>query len=317
MIIDQSHKIGLSQLAYTLPKNKKSLLDLESEKKITSSSTLLQDFGFSNCYIQNDQKVFEDLIINSGERVLEKSDIKSQDIEFLFLYSGLNQFISSEVGALELFRYPVAKARHKLNLSQASASAISQQGCTGLLSTIYMGYRLLTNSDKDGILCLTGDMLLSRFNREIMYNIMSDAGAALLIKKNSEKNKIINFHESIQSYYWDTPTHEEELLASYFPMAQRTINSCLEEAGLKISDIAWFVPHNVSLRSWEILAKLLSIPMEKIWTKNIKRVGHTVSSDHIINLVDMEHEGILKKDDYLVLFTFGFGASWSCLILQH
>jgi 3-oxoacyl-[acyl-carrier-protein] synthase III len=31
----------------------------------------------------------------------------------------------------------------------------------------------------------------------------------------------------------------------------------------------------------------------------------------------MEEQGALKKDDLLVLFTFGFGANWSCMILQH
>jgi len=316
-MIARHHTIGISQMAYTLPKTKKSLQELESANQMVSPAQLMRSFGFGNCYIHDNEKTFDDLLLDSGERILNKSVMTSDDIEFLFLYSGLNQFAPPGGKALDLFRYPVAKARHKLGLHRTHAAAISQQGCAGLLSFIYMAYRLLDGSDKNGMMCLTGDMLPSSFKREIMYNVMSDAGAALLVEKNSLKNRIVSFHECVQSYYWDTPAHEEELLASYFPMAQRAISSCLEQAGLKIHDIRWFVPHNVSLRSWEILAKLLSIPMERIWCENIERIGHTVSCDHIINLVDMETAGALGKNDYLVLFTFGFGASWSCLILQH
>jgi len=46
-------------------------------------------------------------------------------------------------------------------------------------------------------------------------------------------------------------------------------------------------------------------------------VGHTVSCDHIINLVDMEGAGALHDGDHLLLFTFGFGASWSAMVIQH
>jgi len=43
-------------------------------------------------------------------------------------------------------------------------------------------------------------------------------------------------------------------------------------------------------------------------TNNIARTGHTVSCDHIINLVDMEKAGLLNSGDYLVLFGLGGAA---------
>ncbi len=313
--------IGIPALSYRLPGTKKSVGELEQEKRINSPASLLLDFGFSECYIQDSDKGFENLLLESGKEVLDKSSLAKDDVTRLFLYSGINNDIEDKdnENALNLFRYPVAELRHKLGLSRANAIGVSQQGCSGLLSSIYLASQLLASSEsqQESMLCMTADRLPHGTKREIMYNIMSDATAAVLITKNSDENQIIHFHQEVQSYYWDTPQHENELLASYFPMAQRTIENAVKGAGLSMSDIKWFVPHNVSLRSWEILAKLLHIPMEKIWTKNIARVGHTVSSDHIINLVDMDREGALTKGDYLALFTFGFGANWSCLILKH
>lgn len=311
--------IGIEKLAYRLPTHKKSIGQLEEEGRINSPASLLSDFGFKNCYIQEKTEKFSDLLLESAKEVI--SGVEPDDISRIFLYSGINSHFEKDnkENALELFQYPVAKLRHALELPKANSIAISQQGCSGLLSAIDIAYSLLKSSDKENesMLCATVDVLPTGTKREVMYNVMSDATASVLITKNSDKNRIVYFHQQILPYYWDTPLHENELLASYFPMAQRAIESALSGAGLKISDIKWFVPHNVSLRSWEILAKLVHIPMEKIWTNNIARVGHTVSSDHIINLVDMERDSVLKKGDHLLLFTFGFGASWSCLILQH
>jgi len=100
-------------------------------------------------------------------------------------------------------------------------------------------------------------------------------------------------------------------------MAERAITGALERAGLRLADIRWLVPTNVSQRSWAILADLLGLPLDRVFTDNIPRVGHTVSCDLIINLADMERRGLLRPGDRLLAFTFGFGASWSTLILEH
>ena len=313
--------IGLAGIAYQLPECIKPLDQLESEGRISSPASLLRGFGFENCRIQEDRQEGSDLLLRSTKQAIREKRPVGGNISRVFLYSGINPSQAEDAqNVLELFNYPVAELRHKLDLPRASAIALSQQGCSGILSAIDMARRLLSSPEVpagESILCAAADYLPAWANREIMYNIISDATAAVVVSKGSEKNRIVHFHEQVQPYYWNTSLHENELIASYFPIAKRAIEASLRDAGLETSEIKWFVPHNVSLRSWEILAKLLEIPMEKIWTKNIARLGHTVSCDHIINLVDMEREGVLEKGDFLLLFTFGFGASWSCLIVEH
>lgn len=312
--------IGLAHLAYKLPQTKLSLSDLVKNRKISSSRQNLKDFGFNYCYIHDNATTFHTLVLECGKRLLTDSKIDSKKVDYLFFYTGLNQPSDkgkSSKNILTSFRYPITRMGFELSLTNANMMKVSEQGCSGLLSTIFFASKILQASDSEYALCLTGDMLPKNSTREIMYNVMSDAAGAVMLSKRSIKNKIIEFYQITQPYYWDTPLHEREILASYFPMSEKAIQTCLKQAKMKIEDIRWFVPHNVSLRSWRILAEVLHIPKEKIWIKNISQKGHTVSSDHIINLVDMENEGSLKKGDHLFLFTFGFGASWSCMILQH
>jgi 3-oxoacyl-[acyl-carrier-protein] synthase-3 len=211
----------------------------------------------------------------------------------------------------------VAKLADHLKLPHANAMALSQQGCSGLLSAINLAARMVQAGDPPAALCVAGDALPKNTSREIMYNVMSDAAAAVVVERGSPRNQIVTFHQLGQPAYWDSPQQERELIAAYFPMAQRAICGAIEQAGLRLSDIRWIVPSNVSLRSWTILAELLGIPVNRIWSKNIARVGHTVCCDHVINLHDMARDGALSTGDHLLLFTFGFGASWTSLILQH
>jgi 3-oxoacyl-[acyl-carrier-protein] synthase III len=292
---------------------------LKRSKQIRSSVKFLSELGFTYGYLSEKPDRFEELLVGAAEEAIADSGHPPDEIGTLFLYSGLNPQarVSREGGLLERFRYPVAKLADRLGLPHANAMALSQQGCSGLLSAINLAARMVQAGDPPAALCIAGDALPTNANREIMYNIMSDAAAAVVVERGSPRNQIVSFHQLGQPAYWDSPQQERELIAAYFPMAQRAICGAVEQAGLRLSDIRWIVPSNVSLRSWTILAELLGIPASRIWSKNIARVGHTVCCDHAINLSDMSREGALTQGDYLLLFTFGFGASWTSLILQH
>jgi 3-oxoacyl-[acyl-carrier-protein] synthase-3 len=150
-----------------------------------------------------------------------------------------------------------------------------------------------------------------------MHSLVSDAAAAVLVEREAQQDRILAFHQISAAAYWDTPRRMNELLAAYFPLAERAIREGVAAAGLSLGDIRWFVPSNVSPRSWRILAGILRVPLDRAWLANVPRVGHTISCDHVVNLVDMAREGALRPGDHLLLFTFGFGASWSTLALRH
>ena len=40
------------------------------------------------------------------------------------------------------------------------------------------------------------------------------------------------------------------------------------------------------------------------------------AADTFINLKDAEDEGRVRPGDRLLLFTFGFGANWACMVLE-
>jgi 3-oxoacyl-[acyl-carrier-protein] synthase III len=82
-------------------------------------------------------------------------------------------------------------------------------------------------------------------------------------------------------------------------------------------EIAWVIPQNVSRRSWEILFELLELRSARLIADNIAPVGHVIAADNFINLADATSKQLLRTGDRLLLFNFGFGANWSCMVLEH
>ena len=103
--------------------------------------------------------------------------------------------------------------------------------------------------------------------------------------------------------------HEEHECSRY-------LCETLGSAGWSPNDVTWVMPHNVSVRSWEILLGLTGIPRERLWSRNVARIGHTLAGDNFINLRDAMDDGSVCPGDRLLLFSYGYGAHWTALAVE-
>ena len=85
---------------------------------------------------------------------------------------------------------------------------------------------------------------------------------------------------------------------------------------LEYADIDWIIPHNVSMRSWEILSGLAQLPRARLWTDNIARHGQTLAGDNFINYRDAVDGGCIEPGQKVVLFSYGFGAHWTGIAVE-
>ncbi len=217
-----------------------------------------------------------------------------------------------------LFRYPAARLQHRLGMTRATVTGIAQAGCVSFLSAMRLAADMIhAEPALRSVLCVSSDVLPPGSKREILYNLISDAACAALVERASPVNRIVAYAQVTKGFYWDSGSKGEEIIASYFPTARFVIQEALDKARLKISDIRLIVPHNVNRQSWEILLKLLGASPDRFFGRNISLKGHTIAADHVINLDDAQRQGLVRPGDYILLFTFGFGAHWGCLILQH
>ena len=89
----------------------------------------------------------------------------------------------------------------------------------------------------------------------------------------------------------------------------------LEENGLSLAEIDWFVIHQANRRIIESVARHLGVSPDR-FPVNLQEYGNTSSASIPILLDEMKRSGWLKKGQRLVIAGFGAGLTWGASIVQ-
>jgi 3-oxoacyl-[acyl-carrier-protein] synthase-3 len=321
--------VGIDAVAYWLPPASPTLEELERRGALRGAASTLAGFGFRHARVAESES-HVDMAIHAARALLEETNTPPESVDLVLYAGALTSSTTMECAPaptgsvlqlrdlMDFFRYPVSRLQCELDLTSASVAGVDQQGCAAIFSAIRMARAtLLAEDDVRTVLCVSADRLPHDSPRDVVYNLVSDGACAVLLRRGAARNRIIATHQVTKGAFWDSGSLENEIIAAYFPTARMVIEEALRKAGVTLADIAWVIPHNVSLRSWEILMGLLGCPREKLFSRNIGRVGHTIAADNFINLRDASDAGLLRKGDLLLLFTFGYGLNWSCMVVEH
>jgi 3-oxoacyl-[acyl-carrier-protein] synthase-3 len=313
--------VGISGIDYWLPETVVSVEDLEQEGLITSSADALRSMGFDRIHVARDDQERAGLALRAARSLLESGDVDPRSVDAMILFGALDsETAPGPAGGgpgmlIDQFRYPASRIQHELGLTRAVAFAIGQQGCASLTSALRLSRALLRSGDAERILCVGADAVPPGYQREVIYNVLSDGACALMVDAGHERLQPVAFRQITKGYYWDSPAKRTEIMAAYYPTARNVVNEALAIAGMTTADVALFIPDNISMQSWKILLELLEIPAERAYLENIAAHGHFVSADNIVNLKDALAAKPLPPGSPIVLFTFGFGANWSATVL--
>ena len=325
------HTAGIESIAEYLPPGVASVAELRERGLLRGSADTLRSFGFETVHLACDESNL-DMAIAAAEKLLDESDIDRDEIGMILYAAALNSSSTlwngngvSRPGSVldlgnvhDLFKYPGSVLQTRLDLPNAAVVGINQVGCASIFAALRMARALITTEDNlQAILCVSADKYPSGQQRDLAYNLVSDGACAALVRRDAERNRIVECTQVTKGALWDSDEIENEIIAAYFPTAASLIERTLDNAGLDIDDIALVIPHNVSLRSWEILGRLIKCPADRIYTDNIARVGHTIASDNLLNLRHATEAGLVEKGEYMLLFTFGYGSNWAAMVVQH
>ena len=104
-----------------------------------------------------------------------------------------------------------------------------------------------------------------------------------------------------------------------FKFAVRVMNSAtrdaVQQAGMELKDIAYFVPHQANYRIIDAARESLSLPLEKV-VSNVERYGNTSAASVGIAMREALDDGRIKDGDDLLLVSFGAGLSWASSVVR-
>jgi 3-oxoacyl-[acyl-carrier-protein] synthase-3 len=315
----------LAGVSYAFPAASMTVGELARSGLLKSDASVLEGFGFGQVHVAECESPF-DLGLEAARSLLEERSIDPDRVGLL-IYTGTPGTASFLAGSApepahsflrttERFRFPATRLQYELGLGNASVLALDQLACTGLFGAIRVARGLCVAESIDLALCVSAEFFPADAGREAIFNCTSDAACAVLVARGGDRNRIVASTHLTKGYYWDGDALHDEIVASYFPTAAHVIRATLESAGWDVADVDWVIPHNVSLRSWDVLLRLTGLSHARLWSRNIPRDGHTLAGDNFINLCDALASGSVHPGDRLLLFSYGYGAHWTAIALE-
>jgi len=89
----------------------------------------------------------------------------------------------------------------------------------------------------------------------------------------------------------------------------------LDQAGLKVSDLDWFVPHQANIRIMEATAIKLGLPVEKV-IATVDHHGNTSAASIPLALDEAVRDGRIRPGQTLLLEGVGGGFTWGAVLLR-
>lgn len=89
----------------------------------------------------------------------------------------------------------------------------------------------------------------------------------------------------------------------------------VEKAGLKMSDIDLFIPHQANMRINQMVAWRLELPEEKV-VHNIEKYGNTTAATIPMALDRAYKDGRVKPGSNILFAAFGSGYTWAGAVLR-
>jgi 3-oxoacyl-[acyl-carrier-protein] synthase-3 len=315
----------IAGISYVFPACSRTVRQLAGESMLESSAETLEAFGFSNVHVGTFEAPY-DLARDAVSRLLADKGIEPDTVGLLIYggtpgtmaFSAADEADSASAGfcTTDRFKYPSARLQYDLGLTSASVFGLDQLACTTLLGAVRIARSLCITEGIERAVCVASEFFPMHAGREAIFNCTSDAACAVLVERNGVRNRLVSASTVTKGYYWNTDAMRDEVVASYFPTARFVAERTIDGAGWAPADVDWIIPHNVSMRSWQILSGLLRLPNAKLWSENIARHGHTLAGDNFINYRDALDAGAIEPGQRVLLFSYGFGAHWTGLAVE-
>jgi 3-oxoacyl-[acyl-carrier-protein] synthase-3 len=90
----------------------------------------------------------------------------------------------------------------------------------------------------------------------------------------------------------------------------------LTQARVGVEDLALVIPHQANLRIISAVQKRLGISDESMFV-NVQEYGNTGSASVPLALWEARNQGLVKKDDLILLTAFGAGFHWAAMLLRY
>jgi 3-oxoacyl-[acyl-carrier-protein] synthase-3 len=269
----------------------------------------------------------------AAEKALEMAGKKAEEID---------QIILCTCSPDTLLPSTACRLQYKLGAHKAWAMDINA-ACSGFVYGAVTATQFIVTGQSRTVLVVGSEVLhpyLDWKDRGSCILFGDGAGAAVVERVPSDSpQRILSWNLSSDGKYGDLlripPFYSKENPFSdqlacnnskmemngreIFKVAVRTLtqfaHQVLDNNGLSIEDVDWFVPHQANQRILEAVAQRLNLPAEKVLI-NVDRYGNTSAATIPTILDEAVRDGRIQEGQLLLVDAFGSGFTYGAMVIR-
>lgn len=318
-------------LGYYLPEAV--LTNADFEKMVdTSDDWIVTRTGIRERHIAKTEEASSDLAINAARKAMADARVDARDIDLIVVGTATSDYP---------FPSTATVVQKKIGAKNAAAFDVAA-ACSGFIYSTSVAQSMIISGKVRRVL-VVGVETLSRitdYTDRTTCVLFGDGAGAVILEPCEAGEGIIATCMKSDGTYADllyqpvggsrTPLTAERIrnreqyvkmkgdgLFKYAVKAMTdAAETVLREAGLKVSEIDFVIPHQANLRIIDGVRNRLRVAPEKVIV-NIDRVGNTSSASIPIAFCEARDKGIIKRGDLILMVAFGGGLTWGAALLKY
>ena len=266
----------------------------------------------------------EDLAAEASRQAIADAGLKPSDIDYIICSNVVNEYITPSLSCIV-----------QGTIGAKCACVDVNAACSGFIYALDMADDRLKSGKAKNILVIAAEeptRMVDWSDRALCVLFGDGAGAVvvtqgdgLICSRLTTTSKIDCLHyvrrleptPYITKEEYSAPMYMngKEVFKTAVLSSSRDIKMLLDEAGLKPSDIKYYVLHQANMRIIEAIANWLKLDMSHFPT-NVERCGNTSSASVPLLLDEMAREGKLQRGDKILMSAFGAGFTTGACILE-
>lgn len=290
----------------------------------TSDEWIRERTGISQRYIAADGEFTSDLATHASRAALAHAQMDASEIDLIVLATATPDLT---------FPATATMVQEKLGIRHGAAFDI-QAVCSGFLYALATADNFIKAGQATNALVIgaeTFSRILDWTDRTTCV-LFGDGAGAMVLSAADEGEGLIKTHLRSDGQFCDllyvdggpsrtkTVGHLRMQGNQVFRHAVGKIAGSMEElselAGIPISDIDWFVPHQANQRILEGVAKRLSIPVEKV-ISTVGQHGNTSAASIPLAFDTAVKDGRIKRGDLVLMEALGGGFTWAAALARY
>jgi 3-oxoacyl-[acyl-carrier-protein] synthase-3 len=294
----------------------------------TSDSWIFERTGIRCRHIAREGEVTSDLALKAGEAALKAAGVGVDEIDLI---------ICATTTPDETFPATATRVQARLGMSRGAAFDV-QAVCSGFIYGLSVADNFIRAGQSRTVLLIGAETMsrLMDWNDRTTCVLFGDGAGAVVLRAETGVGNLSDRGVHNTRLYSDGRLHDL-LYVDGGPSSTRTtgylrmqgkevfrhavtnisaaIEASADAAGVAVSDIDWFVPHQANQRILDGTARKLGIPAHKV-VSTVAEHGNTSAASVPLALATAVGDGRIKQGDLVLLEAMGGGFTWGSALVR-